>query len=596
MMLAHWIIFLLLHGVLMVSVIANGEIVNTHCMQQETNLDFPARKLIPQSIEVFKIPTDRPDLHDLSVSLCPDKNFLKISWKINSSRDALIDLCYRQKSVRNGALLAFKCFRLRLAQSQYPSSVGCWFPMETFAQRPMISVWANSSLDDLKLFYGDLNTSVLDPTNTCGDVCEITPVVISRQIECHEHNSIEYNSEVKILRLSFNTTDLTNCTDESLNISSLHQNRTDYVLNCRHHGVGQMKVLYKVRERICLKYQDVNVICPGTSLLTLTEAKESVTLRPEGESFKTFVIFGVVCIIVITTAVVVLIFAIQRIPSLKRWCFGIELHPAGRLRQERSSLIGTEGVPLHSNNTQQPVRTTSSLSTNPHAPPAEDVIVTLYRRRIDSISSNGSKSNGSSAKVQNFKQLHRSATMALLENTEATYRKKIMILPTPFDSYSRDATNYLKSVFTLDANIPSQCCFDRDIYSQYLTGNRQNWIEQLLSDIDRVLIFLCFTRLKSELSRDNFILEDILGHLLLSKPRPLCKVVFLHVTDSSDHLEISHHGQSFHLSQPGDYSVFISEILSFTGRNPDSFPDLFRNVKTGIASQQFLQYIGISEK
>lgn len=224
--------------------------------------------------------------------------------------------------------------------------------------------------------------------------------------------------------------------------------------------------------------------------------------------------------------------------------------------------------------------------------PVDKVIKKEYLKRVDSMSSEGQTSMASSVRGQNVRKLHRSVTVALLENTETFYRKKILFLPTPFDTFSRDATNLLKAVFTLELNIPTQCCFDRDVYQQYMTSNRYEWIENHLGDYDRILIFLCFTTIRGE-NRESSMVSDVLDHILLSRIRPHCKVAFLHLTDSSENLEKNHHGDSFHLSDKSSYTNFVGEVLNYCGRNPFSEPDLLYRLTNCETSKHFMGYIGI---
>lgn len=199
------------------------------------------------------------------------------------------------------------------------------------------------------------------------------------------------------------------------------------------------------------------------------------------------------------------------------------------------------------------------------------------------------------AKTRDIGKLHRCVTLALLENTDdALYRKRVLILPRPYDSFSRDATNLLKTVFTMEGGIPSHCCFDRDIYQQYITGDKYEWIEQTLADRNRILVFLCFTSISIDI-KCNSMVVDILEHLRLTriKPHQFCKVVFLHITDSNDNLANHYHGDSFHMQNAHSYGEFIENILSYCGKNPDTESAFIQQLIRCDASKHFLKFVGV---
>lgn len=228
-------------------------------------------------------------------------------------------------------------------------------------------------------------------------------------------------------------------------------------------------------------------------------------------------------------------------------------------------------------------------------PSVEKVIKQEYKKREDSATPDGQASVNSKRESirgrPSARKLHRSHTITLLENTKSFYRKKVLFMPTPFDIFSRDVANLLKTVLTLEGHIPSQCCFDRDVSQKYMYGDRYKWIETVLGDYDKIVIFLCFTTLGVE-SRSVSMVDDILEHLLLSRTRPHCKVAFLHLTDNSDDLECGHHGDSFHLSNMDSYIDFLAGVLNYCGR--DSEPDMMHRLINCETSKHFLRLIGIS--
>lgn len=198
-------------------------------------------------------------------------------------------------------------------------------------------------------------------------------------------------------------------------------------------------------------------------------------------------------------------------------------------------------------------------------------------------------------------RLQRSATMALLETTDPLDRKKILFLPSIWDQFSRDVTMLLKRVFTEGAKITAQCCYDRDIYQQYMTGDKYKWIETILGDRDKIVVFLCFTKLgtKEKYADEIDIVEDVLSHLLRTRnvSHLLCKVVYLHLTDSEDsHLEQNHHGDSYRISSKESLSPFLKDTLTNCGLRPDKAVPLAKTLFESTQSAKFLSFIGIGER
>lgn len=216
------------------------------------------------------------------------------------------------------------------------------------------------------------------------------------------------------------------------------------------------------------------------------------------------------------------------------------------------------------------------------------------RKRFGSTSSNDLVKDVNLTQRVNVGKLRKCVTMALLEDTDPFYKRRIVFLPTPFDHYSRDVAGLLKNVFTDEAGIASECCFERQIFQEYMTGDRRKWIETLLSDHNKILIFLCFTSLCLESKHDSMV-TDVLDRLLITtgKSHRMCKVVLIHLTDSPDSVQRNHHGDSFHINNTESYSRFIGNVLSYCGKTPDNNPDMVHTLSTCKASKHFLRLIGI---
>ncbi|XP_053386695.1 uncharacterized protein LOC123543729 [Mercenaria mercenaria] len=550
-----------------------------HCTQTtRSGFNFRPKNILPSYVnapESMEPPINSTET-DMNLELCPDNVTLKIGWTMNKHPGTEMNLCYKIKS---GQLLETSCVNLDVQYSEHPIIMTCWFPMTYISYKPMITALAISDVaDGGSYFYRELNTSELDPRHSCKDMCEVSEMNINPLIFCNDTASIVFDEKINVKSLSFDATESTSCDNSSVVINAQTRNKLDYRLNCAYVGIGNVKVLYSINGKFCLKYQSVRVICDSR-----LKRKEAPT-KLHVDDFQTFVIFGVVCMIVISVIFVIINFVAQMLRHLLK---------VRRRNNERDiDVLDEEGMPLHDNNIR-PIENIPSPTVTVPITPVDVVIKREYRKRVDSMSSSDGQSTvtTSSFRGQTVRQLHRSMTVALLENTESFYRKKILFLPTPFDTFSRDATNLLKAVFTLELSIPTECCFDREVFQRYMTGNRYNWIETILGDYDRIVVFLCFTTIRGQICKS--IIEDVLDHLSVSKIKPYCTVCFLHITDSSENLEKNHHGESFHLSDKISYKNFMGEVLKYCDRNPDAEPDLLYRLTNCEASRHFVRFIGM---
>jgi hypothetical protein len=194
--------------------------------------------------------------------------------------------------------------------------------------------------------------------------------------------------------------------------------------------------------------------------------------------------------------------------------------------------------------------------------------------------------------------IRKSVTMALLEDTNPFYKKKILFLPKPYDHFTHEATKILKFIFDKEAGITSQCCYDRSIHKHYMTSNRDRWINNVLGDHDRILIFLCFKSLSAPPNEEKYepMVDEILDNLLLSKVAStrLCKIVFLYFTESSKNIQKKHHGDNFHIHDTSSFQNFVCDVLNFCGRSQDQYSDMIYKILHCQASGHFLKYIGLT--
>lgn len=197
-----------------------------------------------------------------------------------------------------------------------------------------------------------------------------------------------------------------------------------------------------------------------------------------------------------------------------------------------------------------------------------------------------------------IKAMRKSVTMALLEDTNPFYKKKILFLPKPYDHFTHEATKILKFIFDKEAGITSQCCYDRAIHKHYMTSNRDKWINNMLGDHDRILIFLCFKSLSAPPNDEKYepMANEILDNLLLPNVTiaRLCKIVFLYFTESPKHIEKKHHGDNFHIHDANSYKEFVCDVLNYCGRSKEEYPDVVNKILHCRASMHFLKYIGMT--
>ncbi|KAH3751754.1 hypothetical protein DPMN_186323 [Dreissena polymorpha] len=64
------------------------------------------------------------------------------------------------------------------------------------------------------------------------------------------------------------------------------------------------------------------------------------------------------------------------------------------------------------------------------------------------------------------RKLQRSVTQALLQNMSSN-STSILLLPLPFDQFTRDIVELLGTVLSMEANIPTRYSFDRDVQTEY---------------------------------------------------------------------------------------------------------------------------------
>ena len=179
----------------------------------------------------------------------------------------------------------------------------------------------------------------------------------------------------------------------------------------------------------------------------------------------------------------------------------------------------------------------------------------------------------------------------MLENMDET-QFSLLLLPLPYDTYTRDLASVLQTVFTIEGDIPSQCSFDKDVLNAYLTG-KYEWIENICGNRNKILI-LVFLTTKSHGAREDNLIYELLQHCLKQRIVPLCKVVFLHLTDDDTKVDTIYHGQHIHLKQDNAYDRFLCAILSECGKDVEGNQEnseKFQNMRKCDASKHFLKLV-----
>lgn len=556
--------------------------VSLYCTQTARNsLEATPRKITPVWINgtVSLSNSDVSQLRRVHLSLCPDIKILKLDWIIDSAAATNLTLCYTTHKLLTEDIT--NCYAVPLIPTETAVLMDCWFP--SFYADGTVRISARVAADDRRPgynYFGDLTVANLDTDNSCDDVCETSEVTVHPQIHCQTLSSVSFIRGVNILSLVFDASRNAKCANNTVEIVNYTENSIEYHLQCPYQGEGYLKVLFSVKSRYCIKYQPVTVVC--------TNAEDSDDNIEETHSFGAFMIFAVICVVVISLIIVATILIAQRV--MEPWRKYCKPHFQCCCKAKHQDKQLEEQIPL---------RATVGGDSQPSSSVADTVTpisrTTKNRERFEN--DQLSLELWEAWRQAYLKRIRRSITRALLEDIDPLYKKKILFLPIPFDHYSRDATFLLKRIFTKDAGIISQCCFDRDVYSQYVTGDRYKWMENILGDHDRILIFLCFTSLCNNAKYDDMV-QSILHSLLLTRvmSHRLCKVFFLHLIDNRDNIRRNHHGEHFHIGSETDYFEFVSSVLSYCGRNSEETSDLKQRVSTCKHSKQFLQLIGVCRK
>ncbi|KAL4227582.1 hypothetical protein ACF0H5_013025 [Mactra antiquata] len=552
--------------------------VDPYCIETK---NVSVEKIIPEKIyKSYNIP-DISSNNSIELSFCPNINFLKVHLMLadHNLEGNIFILCYRKAVSERFVSMATNCYQIILSQIETAIVLDCWFPIHLLHRNePLIEVWTSNE-NQLYNQYGSIRPQ--KQINMCTDECETTIINIISPVICYKPATIILDKYINVHHITFHPDDVTQCS--TMTILNKTEVELKYMINCDIIGKGHIKVLYSISDKYCLKYQTIHTHCPK-----VVQNLEYQMRLEEAHSFGVFVLFGLGCMVTVSSVIATFIFTYQKFQPV--WT---------RIRR-KSKDLGYElreretDIQLLSDSIERDATSISTVQT-----PVKEVIKKAYIKRMDSYTSDGQSPTKQTkpvkvAKTRDIRKLHKCVTVALLEHTDELYRKRILVLPRPYDSFSRDATNLLKTVFTMEGGIPSQCCFDRDVYSQFITGDKHQWIQQTLSDRNRILIFLCFTSIVRDI-KCNTMVTDILDHLVLSRVNSpiFCKVIFLYITDNSDNLSKYHHGDSYYINHAHSYRNFVENVLCFCGKNADTDSMLIHQLITCDASTHFLKFVGV---
>lgn len=189
-----------------------------------------------------------------------------------------------------------------------------------------------------------------------------------------------------------------------------------------------------------------------------------------------------------------------------------------------------------------------------------------------------------------FHEMHKNMTSLLKRLGENS--KSILLIPFPYDEYTRSLVKLLKTIFTAEGDIPTYCCFDSDIYTQYEQDKNQ-WTERTLADSKTIVIFICLT------SPDDNTDEDCIVYNLLNSCRkecafPKCHMLFLHVTDNDKDLQNRYHGDDIHIKHVNAFESVLRVILKACGKDPDANSHILEGMLNCETYMHFLEIIGHS--
>ncbi|WAR10191.1 hypothetical protein MAR_035267 [Mya arenaria] len=436
-----------------------------------------------------------------------------------------LNIRYTIAFLRNSSRLQTLQRSVLLTRSREFKQLTCWLPISV-PDHLHIAINVTVAGDE----YNTVASSTLDVVDqaiNCKEGCKSDDLMFNTSYLCSKNGTFNHKPSARVLRVSFAPLDKG---QTKLKHWSVTNSSISFQFNDKYNGIGTLEVSYRQlnADLYCYVYSDISIVC------------DHVTSKSD--------------------------------PYIMQKIMG--LHRAYKNRRDeiiRNSILNMhkiisepEAKPLrsHGNGTSSE-RETSFLRNSSHK---------SSHNRIASGSSWASSilsqtNSGLPSKASSGKKLQRSFTQAMLEDLDES-KCSILFLTLPFDQYTRDVTELLRNVLSIEGGIPSQCCFDSDVLSDYHT-NGFAFIEEITGNTNKILVFVFLTTL-SYGTKEEKLIHDLLNHCLLKQRIiPQCKVVFLHLTDDDSRLETRYHGQHIHLKHDNAYKKFLSVILRECGINVD---------------------------
>ncbi|WAR10192.1 hypothetical protein MAR_035268 [Mya arenaria] len=474
-------------------------------------------------------------------------NFTALTFPERTQAKLTLYIRYTLAFLRNSSRLQTLQRSVMLTRSRKFKQLTCWLPISVPDHLHTINVTVAG--DE----YNTIATSTLDVVDqaiNCKEGCKSDDIMFNTSYLCLKNGTFNHKPSARVLRVSFEPLGKGQKVKGQTTLKhwSVTNSSISFQCNDKCNGIGRLEVSYRQlnADLYCYVHSDIRIVCDHVT--------SKSDRYDDTESFGTFVVFG---LIVMTF--------VQKLMGL---------HRAYKNRRDeiiRNSILNMhkivsepEAQPLraHGNGTSSE-RETSFLRNSSHK---------SSHNRIASCSSWASSilsqtNSGLPSKTSSGKKLQRSVTQAMLEDLDES-KCSIIFLTLPFDQYTRDVTELLRNVLSIEGGIPSQCCFDPDVLSDYQT-NRFAFLEEITGNTNKILVFVFLTTL-SYGTKEEKLIHDLLNHCLLKQRIiPQCKVVFLHLTDDDSRLETRYHGQHIHLKHDNAYKKFLSVILRECGINVD---------------------------
>ncbi|XP_052812473.1 uncharacterized protein LOC128240028 isoform X2 [Mya arenaria] len=484
-----------------------------------------------------------------------------------------LNIRYTLAFLRNSSRLHTLQRSVLLTRSREFKQLICWLPISV-SDHLHIAINVTVAGDE----YNTVASSTLDVVDqaiTCQEGCQSDDILFNTSYLCSKNGTFNHKPSARVYGVSFAPFDKGQTT---LKHWSVTNSSISFQFNDKYNGIGTLEVSYRQlnADLYCYVYSNIIIVC------------DHVTSKSDPyddtESFGTFVIFGLIVMTCLTAILALIIFVVQKLMGLHR-AYKNRRGSNPKERRRRSSLLGhlkTDEIIRNSIlNMHQIVSEPEAQPMRGHGNGTSSERETSFLRNSSHKSSHNRIASGSSwassilsqtnsglpSKTSSGKKLQRSVTQAMLENLDES-KCSILFLTLPFDQYTRDVTELLRNVLSIEGGIPSQCCFDPDVLSDYQT-NRFAFIEEITGNTNKILVFVFLTTL-SYGTKEEKLIHDLLNHCLLKQRIiPQCKVVFLHLTDDNSRLETRYHGQHIHLKHDNAYKKFLSVILRECGINVD---------------------------